>query len=341
MKTRWVLLFVSSFALFPARSAAQVVQTANGPVEFIGLKRWTVEMIRDTMAVKAPGQPLGQCAAVLQKVGFPAASSNHIMNEDGTEYVVVTVVEPHDRARVREKPLFADSLPAIHAWHEATEIFRSSNRGFQRAVSWYDLHRSGDTTAIRQIVAMAGNHAAEVQQFWRFLDHHRSEADFQRAVWTLNNDGNVANRAVAAAILGSFGDHDLTWWTLLDAQRDPIDAIAGTAQQVLQSLVRAPKSVDWEPAQASLRHLLNGTNVFVFAGTLDVLGKTGINPALAPTLLRNGGADLLLAHLNAKHKAKRDAAHSFLVHLAGQDLGSDTAAWAQWIGTLLPARPSI
>lgn len=333
MKVHRILLFVGSFAFAPLPGMAQIVQTTHGPVEFIGLNRWTVEMIRDTMAVRAPGKPLGQCAAVLQEIGFPAASSSHMMGPNGREYVVVTVVKPHDSIRIREKPLYPDSLPDISAWRSAAETFRANNRAFQIAISWYSFYRSGDTAAARQILAMAENHADAVQQFWRFLDQHRSEADYQHALWNLSNDGNLRNRAVAAAILGSFGDRDLTWWTLLDAQRDPHDAIAATAQQVLQSLTRAPRHVDWEPAQASIRYLLNGTNVFLFVGTLDVLRTTGISPSLAPALLRGGGG-LLLAHLQAEHKANRDAAHAFLVHLSGEDFGHDVAAWARWIGTL-------
>jgi hypothetical protein len=58
-------------------------------IEFIGLKRWSVEMIRDTMAVRAPGQPLGECAVVLQRIGFPSASSAEF-DRPGSRHIVVT-----------------------------------------------------------------------------------------------------------------------------------------------------------------------------------------------------------------------------------------------------------
>src|SRR4028118_771953 len=80
-------------------AAAQIVDTPEGRVEFIGLDKWNVERIKAVMAEKAPGKPLGQCAAVLVQIGFPSASSASIGKIDGKDYQVVTLVEP-DKANL-------------------------------------------------------------------------------------------------------------------------------------------------------------------------------------------------------------------------------------------------
>jgi hypothetical protein len=39
----------------------------------------------------------------------------------------------------------------------------------------------------------------------------------------------------------------------------------------------------------------------------------------------------LLAHLGARHPAPREAAHAFLVYLAGRDLGDTPESWSNWL----------
>ncbi|HEX8907287.1 MAG TPA: hypothetical protein VF771_20715, partial [Longimicrobiaceae bacterium] len=269
-------LLAAALASVPVAAAAQVVSTPEGQVEFIGLKRWTVEMVRDTMARHAPGQPLGQCAAVLERIGFPSASSLHESRPDGKEYVVVTLVEPADSARVHLRPPPTDSLPDVRGWREMTRLFRESNRAFQTAVNGYAAHRAGDTATVRAFLSMAGRDTAWVRDAWRFLESRRTEGDFRRAVRTLAGDRNRANTATAAAILANFAGRDAAWWALADAQRDRRAPVAATATQVLTSMAnQAPRRVDWRPALPALRDLLRGTNVFLLSDEIEILRRTG------------------------------------------------------------------
>jgi hypothetical protein len=332
---RWLSLLAVAFALVPLRAPAQVVTTPEGQVEFIGLKRWTVQMVRDTMAKRAPGQPLGQCAGVLQSIGFASASSLHELQPDGTEYVVVTVVEPEDRDRVHLRPPPPDSLPDVRSWRPMTRLFRERNRAFQLSLAGYLFHRAGDTAAIRRFLSAARADSLPVIAAWHFLDRQRSHADLHRALRILHSDRNRANAATAAAILLNFAGRDTAWWALADALRDGQAPVAATASQVLAAMSSTTaRRVDWRPALPALRDLLGGTNVFLLYDQLDILLRTGIAPELAPELLADGHADLIVAALTARHTATREVAHRFLSHLAGRDLGCDARAWTQWIATL-------
>lgn len=287
-------------------------------------------MIRDTMAARAPGKPLGECAAILVQIGFPSASSARFVDEGRPPRTVVTVVEPDDSARVKPRPVPTDSFPDRPEWSLATRLFVTHNRDFQAAIRSYTPGRvrgRGAGPASADSAVMAG--------MWAFLDEHHSTDDFEAAIWVLAADANPTNQAVAAAILGNFADRDLAWWTLMDAQRSPHAAVAATSQQILSAMARrALRPVDWAPVLPSIRHLLQGTNVYLFAGTLEILTRTRISPSLASALLRDGAGDLLLAHLASQEDALRGPAHAFLVQLAGRDLGDDPVAWSRWIAEL-------
>lgn len=320
--------------LFMGGASAQAVQTPEGTVEFVGLERWTVQMIQDSMAVHAPGEPLGQCAAVLQRLGFPGVSSSH-HTVAGSPFVLVTVIEPHLTWRTGRVEYFAESHPDRPEWQRGRDLFRSQNGAFQRAVQFRWFLQGADSAVRSEFLAFFGADTLHMKGYWAFLAEHRSPEAFELANWTLRNDGNAVNRIIATTILGSFREADAAWHALLTAQLDSYAPVAATASQVLGSLLDAPeRRVDWSVALGSIRSLLLGTSVSLFRGTLGVLRRSGIDGGLAAELLRDGGADLLLAHLRATSEIPREPAHQFLVHLRGEDLGTQPGPWADWIYSL-------
>lgn len=322
------------FLFLTQQISAQIVDTPEGKVEFIGLDRWNVEKIKAVMAEKAPGKPLGQCAAVLEQIGFPSASSASVGKIDGKEYQVVTLVEPHNANLLKEKPEFSDSLPDAEKWREGIEILTKSNRVFQSGLHLYPLFLKGETAQVDKQLANLPNDAEKIKVFFQFLNEQRTAADRDYAVWTLTNDGNLRNRMIAVAVLANFADSDLSWWTLLDAQRDPFDSVAATASQVLNALsIHNPRPVNWSPAVHTIRYLVNGTNVFLFTPTLRVLTRTSINPQLAKLVLKDQ-SHLLLAHLGAHYRPDAEASQKFLVQLSGQDFAYNTDKWRQWVEQL-------
>jgi hypothetical protein len=321
----------------PTALTAQVVQTPEGTVEFIGLNRWSVLMIQDSMAVHAPGKPLGQCAAVLKQLGFVSASAMQREGPDGQRRTVVSVVEPQHADRIQLRRVAGDSLPNSAAWQPGIDIYSGHNHAFQSAIQWRGLWLQQDTAIVGQILQLAGDRATQVQDFWEFLDNHRGLTDLEKALHTIATDRNRTNAAVAAAILTNFPDEPQAWWALIDAHRDSREHVAATASQAMRGLLMAgPREIDWKPAAVTVRALLDGTNVFVLESVLSALASTKITPELAPVLLRDGGADLVLARLRATDERTRKTAHAFLVQISGTDHGEDAAAWAAWIESLPP-----
>jgi len=332
---RFVLVLALAFGLgTPMVLPAQVVQTPEGPVEFIGLERWSIPMIRDSMAVHAPGEPLGQCAAVLRQLGFVSAAALS-QGPDGQRRTIVTVVEPQRADRIRLRLPSGDSLPNHAEWQPGIDIYSGHNRAFQSAVQLRGVRLQDDSAALGQIMQLVGDRAPQVQEFWAFLEDRGGRSDLEKAVHTVATDRNGTNAAVAAAILTNFPDEAEAWWALINAHRDSREHVAATASQAMRGLLMAgPREIDWTPAATALRGLLDGTNVFVIEGVLSTLASTKITPELAPVLLRDGGADLVLARLRATDERTRATAHAFLVQISGTDHGDDAAAWAAWIESL-------
>ena len=333
-----LLLIFATILSFSRTASAQVVHTPEGEVEFIGLERWTVSMIRDTMAVRAPGAPLGQRSVVLRQVGFVSASVLSLEGADGRLRRVVTVVEPHRAAHIRQRTLSGDSLPNAPAWADGIALFKEQNLAFQSAIQKRGTSLLQDSAALSKLRSSLEDDLDGVEAFWRFLDQHRSPADLELALHTLATDRNGTNAAIAAAILTNFPQEPRAWRALLDAMRDSRVHVAATASQATRGLLGAgERVVDWQPAASSIRALLDGTNVFVLENVLAALTETRISPDLAPVLLGDGGAELVLARLGATHIGTRRVAHAFLIQISGTDFGEDPVAWREWLRSVAHA----
>ena len=301
-------------------------------LELIGLKQWTVPMIEDSLRRYAPQDALlsHACAGVLrEKLKFADASVQYfttIVDGKPTKpFLAVTVVEPQDSALIRYRGPFRDSLPARRAWRSVHRIVEQHNLAFQGAIQrphvlWGDAPLRAEDSTVAPALPLR-----------RFLRSHRSAKDRQLALTTLATDGNDGNRVVAIVILANFADSDSVWWALTDALRDPVGSVSATAAQVLTTLYRrAPRRVDWAPAAPTVRAILDGTNLFAHDEMMEVLAATRVDSSLARPLLKDGGY-LVLAKLGSQGMSQRQAAHRFLVQVAGRDLGDSPASWREWL----------
>ena len=318
----------------PIRVHNEMLETPEVRLELIGLKRWSLAMIRDSLARYAPSDSLTShaCAAILRgKLRFadaaveyyPPGFAGHVKG-----YFAVPVVEPQDSARVRYRARPRDSVPDRPDWARALAVFKEQNQAFQSAIQWpsFLLGRT-DPDSVEPRLAAA-------RPLLEFLRAHRTEADRRTALWTLAHDGNTRQRAVAAVVLAGFPSSDSTWWALADALRDQDGMVSATASQVLSALSKgAAKTVDWGPAADGIRAVLDGTNLFAHNDLLDALTATKVNPALAAALLRGGG-ELILAKLSSQDPIATRAAHRFLAQVSGHDFGNSEAAWESWVRSL-------
>jgi hypothetical protein len=312
------------------------VETRDTRLELIGLKRWTLAMIQDSLARYAPGDSLTShaCAAILrQKLGFADAAvqfypAGFFGNTKG--YFSVPVVEPQDSARVRYRAEPRDSAADRAEWLPALAVFRDHNQVFQTAIQRPSL-LLGQTHPDSARPPLAG-----ARPLFEFLRAHRRERDRHEALRTLAQDGNWQNRVIAAVIIAGFADSDSTWWALVDALRDRDGRVSATATQVLTTLSRsAARTVNWAPAVDPLRAVLDGTNLFAHNALLETLAATRVDPSLARLLLRGGG-ELVIAKLRSEDPIGAKAAQNFLLQVSGGglDFGRDAGAWEAWIRSM-------
>lgn len=326
------LVVVFTLAAGQAAGAQAVLENEEMRLELIGLKRWTIPMIQDSLRRYAPRDQLlsHACAGVLRdKLKFADASvvyhTTSAVGAPAKPYLAVTVVEPQDSALIRYRAPFRDSLPTRRGWAPALRVFESHNVAFQGAIQ-----RPGFLSGSGR-VGGADSTLRAALPLRRFLRERRTVGDRRLALATLATDGNSRNRVVAALLLSSFPESDSTWWALADALRDPNGMVNATASQVLATLARdRPRHVNWGPAAPSLRALLDGTNLFAHNAVMEVLASTHVSTALTRPLL-GGGGFLVLAKLASEGPSERQAARHFLVQIAGHDLGDDPAPWRAWV----------
>jgi xanthine/CO dehydrogenase XdhC/CoxF family maturation factor len=340
----WIIAGVLAVAFASPRAASQqVLALPDRTVEFIGLRSWTMAMVQDSLAVYAPGDSIHThtCAAALRyRLGFAEAASV-VYLDGGRPYVLVSVVEPQDSARVRHRDLPRDTTSFREPWSEAVAVIRMRPDLFQIAVDGY-----APDFAVRglQPPPHLGQDSAQVLRVWGFLATRRSQADYQAAAAVLTGSApSLYDRMVAAAILANFADRDSTWWVLVDALREsdgPVKAIAGTV--LAASASREPRAVHWRPAAPTIHALLNGTGLFEFRRVLEWLPRMGAGPEYSREFLAGGG-EMVLAYLAAEHGPSRDLAHRFLVAMRGEDCGDGADCWRDWISSLEPTarEPSL
>jgi len=290
-------------------------------------------MIQDSMRVHAPGKPLGQCAAVLRTLGFPSAQSLYLTS-NGLTSTIVILVEPRDSALVRRRTIPGNARASVKAWGPAYSIFRNHVAAYQTGAQTFGYHAVRDTAWEHQIMRSHRKDSAVVRSIWKFLESNRNRSTTNLAIRTLLHDSNVENRIVAAAILGPQRGRTQVWYALVKGLRDSDERVAGASEMALRSLLAGSQSpVDWRPAVADVRAILDGTNVLALRTTLVALTKTKIDPALASVLLRqNGGLVTDLLASNSQHH--RSAAHEFLVQIAGKDLGLSPDSWKRWLSEI-------
>ncbi len=310
---------------------SQQIDTPAGVVEFVGLHRWTIPMIQDSMKVHAPGKPLGQCAGVLRGLGFPSAQSLRMIPVKGRSSTFVIVVEPQDSAlvRYRKPPTGKSALPPT--WRNGYRILKDDVAAYQTGAQTFGIYATHDTLFERLILESHPNDSATVRSFWVFLEGSRSAEGANLAEHVLLEDASFENRMLAAAILGAQRGRAGAWYALVKGLRDPDERVAAASEMGLTSLLTGTQSrIDWRPAIADLKAILDGTNVLALRTTLLVLTKTKIDPRVARTLVRENGG-LVLDLLDSHSLEHRDAAHAFLVRLAGKDLGMSTDRWRAWL----------
>jgi hypothetical protein len=330
---------VLALAFVPCIVEAQsTVENQRLRVELIGLKRWTIAMIQDSLAKYSPRDSLltHSCAEILRdKLKFADASVSVFPKGQlglTKDLVVVSVIEPQDSALIEYRGEFLDTLPRRPEWTEAWRVIEKSSDAFQAAV------QRSDFLQMPLASISADERVGPALKLREFLDAHRRESDRTLALKTLESDGNWENRIVAVVMLRSFASHDSSWWTLLETLRDPNGRVGATAGQVLSGMARGQaRRVDWRPKSTTLRKLLNGTSLFTYNSVLNVLASTRVDQSMASVLL-GGGGEMVMAKLRSGSSDDNATALRFLQQISARDWNRTDPNWTTWMSSLKRGR---
>jgi len=302
---------------------SQIIETARGRVEFVGLRNWDVATIEQRLHYESREQFYSHVLHDLtRKLGFAGAHCA-VYREDGRPYKVITVLEPEELKRVRYLPEPELSLPTPAAWSDLLPIVQ--RRKFLNAILDYGSTLPG---ALSRDTLMS-----DVDQKWfALLQRRQTEDDFNLAIERLARDRDERHRAIAAMVLANFGSRDAAWWALVSGLRDANEGVRTVCSQTLLTLVNfTPRRIDWSPAAEDLNLLLSGTNLSAYQWVIELLLKTRVSPKLADTLLQGDAPQLLLAYLHSSHIHERKLAHDLLARLVSKDFGYDGKRWGDWL----------
>jgi hypothetical protein len=319
----------------PARGQAPaIIHLPHKTIEVVGLARWTVRMIQDSMDRYSPGDSLQShaCAAVLRyKLHFADAATTTFSSgpSDTMEYDFVAVVEPQDSARVRYRAMPLDTLPPLPEWREFVMFIGRSLDALN--VAMY-VHAAGSARH-DTMPTFARRDSARVARVLAFLQSHAGKGDATLARRVLSTNRNVLNRSVAAAVLANFDD-DTTISTLVSTLRERDGWAKGFAMQALIDIAaRRSRRIDWGIAASDVHAILDGTNLFALDQFMSLLTRAGVDSTLARPLLRDGGR-AVLAYAGAEQPVMRASALGFLRTISGRDYGTDLNRWRAWIQSL-------
>lgn len=325
-------IFMLGLAIGATPGSAQVVETPQGMVEFVGLEQWSVSQVMDSIAVRTPDARPAQYAMALRELGFARAQATPLLEVQPDPVTLITVVEPHRTEMVRLRSGLDTTRELPPRWAGLAGVLREEGVSFQSAVNlrWLRDGQGNLPAAIAQGISAPGRIDA-IERVWAALDALDTAGDLSDALAALQNDAGTEHRVLAAAVASGFPDDERAWRALLEALLDPSARVTATAGQALGSMVAMrPIPIDWSDAAPSVRALLAGANLPAFPLVLQVLVSTDLSPAIAPELLRDSGV-LLLGHLGSRFSPHRELAHEVLVRLRGLDLGDEAGAWELWI----------
>ena len=329
---------ISLLVLTPSTSQGQVAyESPNGRVEVLGLRRWTLSMLQDSIRRYVPGQELHDAACMVtlrDSLHFADASvvSFEMQSPDGKTRSVLSikVVEPNEASTVqwdvRRRNTFTSLLPD---YAPLVLPITGVNGEFWsgRIMNW--LQYSDSDARQRAIARAPASARVDAERLFAFVDGHTADADRARATRTLERDGLWVNRLIATAVLANFPAHDSTWLTLVRALRDPHEGVRMAAEAGLRRM--PPRPIDWRPVTSDLRLLVGGTNLSAIETVFSLLARTEVHSDLAAPLLRGNG-HWILDHLGSETPMAPQAARRLLVRLNnGRDLGPTRAAWATWV----------
>ena len=345
-----------AIAQTPVPQPGNIVQTSTTTVEVLGLRRWTIAMLNDSLR-KYEGYDLSTagahaCAATLRyKLGFADAAAIMLPGTATTSYWVVTVVEPQDSSRVKYRALPIDTTRGRPEWAEARRLMQANREVFglisgeilaravqsRGAASVLDPAQAQGTPAPASLASPMGDTSSFMRAqgaLRAWFAAHASAADYELALTVVRRDSNMLDRILALNVILSFLDDDRAWTALSETLLESDGPVRGTGFQLFRSVVASGKRPkDLAAIFPALHAVLNGTSQVLMPQVVPLIFALRPGEAMAAPLLKNGG-EMLLAHASARHRTVRDPALALLAALSPKNYGRDVERWRAWVASL-------
>ncbi|MFZ1289419.1 MAG: hypothetical protein WAR79_04985 [Melioribacteraceae bacterium] len=316
---------------------SQVFETERGKIEVLGLKKWDAQKLIDSMKALNPNKPIHACAAEMKyNFGFIEVSALTYI-EDFSDlssmYTIVTIIEDNESSKVKYLSKPNDSLAILKEYKICDSLIKSNQMLYFVGLQMYYLVKEGNLDSAKHQLDNYGIEFEKVKPFWDYLLSKNNIEDMNLALWVLKNDSNISNRIIALSILLNFGNYDAVWWALMDLQRYEDQQLSIPTIEILRAFNSSPRKIDWTPAINSIKYILNGTNLFAFQGTLELLTSTEISPDLSKCLLENS-SELIQTFLNAQHAKTREIAIKFIKQISGNNEITTAEDCKVWLNSL-------
>src|SRR5258708_5424073 len=232
---------------------ARIQLDTNRVIEVIGLRRWTTDMIQDSLRQHAPGQTLDSAniASILRnKLHFADAAvdtSVQVFDENETTQITVGVREPQDAGRVHYVPQTLDTIARVAEWktisarltgsdnaHRLSVVARRHLEGPPRQVVDSSARAHPTTTRLGYAFETPEDSVAAASVL-EALAKRTSDRDFPTALETVDHSTSLPDRIARVFVLANFPARDSAWRALLQTavgQQQAHDAAIGSPAPV-------------------------------------------------------------------------------------------------------------
>lgn len=268
--------------LFTFIFTQNIIETETATIEFIGLEKWTIEMVSDTMKKYANGAELNQiyCNSVLDEIGFPSATAISDF-KDGKMLVTVSLVEHQYANLIQFTDTPTDTLPLNEDWIWINEYFYKYPIKFQLALATYGNFLNNDFNTIMSYMNEYSEKlkiygivvdTTHFKELWQGLEKYNKKSDFEKAKYIILNDANFENRLPAICILANFIHNPESYDLLFHLFRSKDEFNSSYANKVFQTMLNSPVlNLNLFNHKEHLTPLLNGTNIEHFLNIMEFI----------------------------------------------------------------------
>jgi hypothetical protein len=294
--------FVAALAVFTLPSFAQnVVQEDGNTIEFIGLKKWTVKQLQDSVRKHDPKGKLGFCAAILKhNLKFCDVSVIDYYRNDTTDDEVITVIEPQDSLLVKRNALFEGADTLQYEWYDFSDKYR----------------KYSSETALAQRTRLLTDDSARIElekvvKRVRTIDNvifHEIRTLLRTNPVNIKNLSQITytswdpySRGVAILAMAGLPDNDTCLASIVHGLLDIAPSSVVPAKTSLLFVLKYRKNqIHLPPLYNDLRRLVNGTNLLAYSEVMKLisLGKP-TEKDFREIFMTEHSRRLLLAHLRA------------------------------------------